>query len=457
MVVPDTTAIRRALAAHDETTDPDGTRTDTTPHGAAWIGARQMSTRDLLRSTPARLLAVGVALLLGTLAAGLLASMMATERKQDIDTFLFTTEPLARSSQDLYASLSVADAAAATAFLSGGVEPAEARDRYTQAIGTASAQLVATSDGLPGDDEGRRLLTAIATELPVYTGLVETARTNNRLGNPVGGAYLAEASSVMQRDILPAAQELHTERAAASVAPQSDFGRPPWFAIGLLIVLLVGLAVTQVVMARRTRRTFNVGLLFTTAAMALLLVWMLVAGVVSATAAHRAIRQGSDPLSTFASARILAQQARTQEILQLVRREEKADHAGRFADDTDQLRGLLRGYSSSIGAEEVARASQSLDAWTASHRTMADQLAVGDWMSAAMTTIESDPTSSATQFDAVDGALSAGADSARTELRDDVSHASKVLSALGPGAVVITVIAAVGVPLGLWPRLREYQ
>lgn len=456
MAVPETTTHRSPEP--DGAVGPDSApRMDMTSHGGAWIGARQMPTRDLLRSTPARLLAVGIALLLGTLAAGLVASTLANERKQDIDTFLFTTEPLARSAQDLYSSLSVADAAAATAFLSGGVEPTDVRDRYTRAIGTAAAELVAASDGLPGDDEGRRLLTTIATELPVYTGLVETARTNNRLGNPVGGAYLAEASSLMQTDILPLAQALHTERAAAALAPQSDFGRPPWPAIGLLVALLAGLAATQIIMARRTRRTLNVGLMFTTAAMAVLLVWLLVAGIVSATSAHRAIRQGSDPLSTFAAARILAQQARTQEILQLVRREDKAQHAQLYADDTAQLRELLAGSSSAIGSDEVARASQALDGWTASHQRMTDQLADGDWMSAAMTTIGTDRDSSATQFDAVDGALSDGGDSARSGLRSDVARASTVLSALGPGAVVITLVAAVGVPVGLWPRLREYQ
>ena len=446
-------------------TKTSGDETAPAPAQASWAaattfgvgGARQIPPRDLLRSTPARLLAVGVALLLGTLAAGLITSVAASDRKQEIDVLLSTTEPLARSAQNLYASLSVADASAATAFLSGGVEPSDDRDRYTQAIGTAAAELVANSDGLPGNQQARQLITDIATKLPVYTGLVETARANNRSGNPVGAAYLAEASSLMQTDLLPRAQALHTERAAAALAPQSKFTRPPWFAIGLLVALLIALVATQVVMARRTRRTLNAGLLFTTAAMAGLLVWMLVAGIISAAAAHSAVRQGSTPLSTFSSARILAQQARTQEILQLVRRDEKDLHAQIFVDDTDQLRGLLDSYSAAAGADDAHRAAAALDGWTASHQRMTDALEAGNWTMAATTTIGSEPDSSATQFDAVDGALSAGADSARAELRNDVARSSRVLSALGPGAVVITIVAAVGIPLGLWPRLREYQ
>ncbi|WP_206615823.1 hypothetical protein [Rhodococcus xishaensis] len=454
MAVPGiNTPEREEVVAPDETI-----REGANPRAArARARVRQMATHELLRSTPARLLAVGIALLLGALAAGLVASAAANDRKQDIDTLLATTGPLVRSSQNLYASLSVADTAAATAFLSGGVEPREERDRYSQAIGTAAAELVAGSDVLSSDDTSRRLLTDIATKLPVYTGLVETARANNRAGNPVGGAYLAEASSLMQGDILPLAEALHTEREAAMLAPQSEFGRPPWAAIGLLIVLLAALVATQVVMARRTRRTLNLGLLFTTAAMATLLVWMLAAGLISATSAHRAFRDGSTPLSTLSSAQILAQQARTQEILQLVRREEHTEHGRLFVDNTDELRNLLRDYSSPIGADDVDRAMQALDEWTESHQRMAGALEVGDWTTAAMTTLSSEPDSTATYFDTVDDALTAGGDRARSEFRDNVARSSTVLSALGPGAVGITVVAAVAIPVGMWPRLREYQ
>ncbi|WP_137724035.1 hypothetical protein [Prescottella subtropica] len=421
------------------------------------VRARQMSTRELLRATPARMLLIGIALLIATLVAGMVASNIANQRKQALDTLLSTTEPLARSAQNLYASLSLADAAAATAFLSDGTESGAARDRYAQALGTASAELVATSDELGGDDEGRRLLTSIATKLPTYTGLVETAHANSRVGNPVGGAYLAEASSLMQAEILPSAQALHAERAAEARAPQAGFGHPPWAAIGALVALIAALVATQVVLARRTRRTLNAGLLFTTVALSALLVWVLGAGIVSATAAHRAVRQGADPLATLSQARILGQQARAQENLQLVRREENAVHAARFRDDTDRLRGLLDDYPHTVGSDEAAAAAQALGTWVASHQRMTDALEVGDVAVATATMVGTGPDSSATHVDTVDGSLATAADRARGELRDDVGYASRVLSALGPGAVTITLIGAVGIPLGLWPRLREYQ
>ncbi|TRC71953.1 hypothetical protein FEA29_00115, partial [Mannheimia haemolytica] len=81
----------------ETTTANEGEATPTTTARRIWSGLatngagtrpRQMTGHDLLRSTPARLLAIGVALLLGTLAVGLIASMAAGGRKQSIDTLL---------------------------------------------------------------------------------------------------------------------------------------------------------------------------------------------------------------------------------------------------------------------------------------------------------------------------------------------------------------------------------
>ena len=68
-----------------------------------------------------------------------LATAAIENRQANLDLLLVETEPLANSAQNLYSALSLADAAAATAFISGGLEPAEVRDRYTQSIGEASA------------------------------------------------------------------------------------------------------------------------------------------------------------------------------------------------------------------------------------------------------------------------------------------------------------------------------
>ncbi len=112
----------------------------------------------------------------------------------------------------LYTTLSVADAAAATAFIAG-TEPRAVRQRYEQAITDASVAVTRASSGLT-DEALVQLLGRLNAQLSVYTGLVETARTNNRAGNPVGSSYLSEASALMQTQILPNAQRLYEETSA---------------------------------------------------------------------------------------------------------------------------------------------------------------------------------------------------------------------------------------------------
>ncbi len=266
-------------------------------------------------------------------------------REATLDSVLAETEPLSFSAQNLYSALSVADAAATTAFISGGLEPPELRDTYAQAIGTASADLVYASGGLAASDvDSRRLLASISTDLSVYSGLVETARANNRTGHPVGAAYLSEASTLMQTSMLPMAQQLHVQQEADVADTQRDYSRPPWLALILILVALVALLVAQIVIARLSRRTFNLGLIVASSCTAILLAWMLVAGLVSSLDTKRALTEGARPIHELTAARILAQQARTEETLKLVRRDSNGDYDAVFEDKSGQLDTLLSNY-----------------------------------------------------------------------------------------------------------------
>lgn len=424
--------------------------------------ARRKELRAFLASTPAKLTALGALLVLLTLISGLVAASAVNSREATLDSVLAETEPLSFSAQNLHSALSVADAAATTAFISGGLEPPELRDTYAQALGTASSDLVYASGGLAaGDVDSRRLLASISTDLSVYSGLVETARANNRTGHPVGAAYLSEASTLMQTSMLPKAQELHARQEADVADIQREYSRPPWTALILVLVALVALLVAQVVLARLSRRTFNLGLVLASSCIAILLVWMLVAGVVSALDTKRALTQGARPLHELTAARILAQQARTEETLKLVRRDSNGDYDAAFEDKSGQLDTLLSGYprdgNRAVGHDEVARAEEAWKAWSSAHDRMNEILARGDFASAATVAIGPGPSDSAAQFDAVDDALTDGVGTARDHLRSNVESAARVLTALGSGALVLTLVAVAGIIIGLWPRLREYQ
>ena len=158
---------------------------------------------------PGRILAIGIVLATLGVASAFATSTTINHRQQALTTVLNHTEPLAFAAGRLYTTLSVADAAAATAFIAGA-EPRAVRQRYEQAITDAAVAVTQASSGLT-DEPMVQLLGRINAQLAVYTGLIEIARTNNRAGNPVGSSYLSEASSLMQSTILPDAQRLYEE------------------------------------------------------------------------------------------------------------------------------------------------------------------------------------------------------------------------------------------------------
>lgn len=425
-------------------------------------GVRREDLRDVLRSTPARLVTFGVILTILLLVSAV-ASATAVDQRQDThDRLLESTEPLAYAAQNLYSALSVADAAAVTGFISGGLEPEEVRDRYLRAVSEASEYLVVAATGLTDADATTvHHLTEIGRLLPVYTGTIETARANNRVGNPVGAAYLGEASHLMQTELLPAAQELHSRGVAAVEATQRAAVRPPWLAIGLLIVTVAALGATHIVVSRISHRALNPGLLVAIGATGLALCWLLFAGLASSSATEQAIEHGAEPLATLTQGRIVAQQSRTAETLLLARRDTSGVYDTTFGENMTLLGDILDRYAGSAepvaGRDTVEVARAAREAWLNSHRRTVDALGRGDYAAATVLAVGPGPGESTTQFAALDTALRDSIVATRTELRDNEFRASRTLLGLAPATLVLLGVALLGVWLGLRPRLKEYR
>src|SRR6185436_4832887 len=97
-----------------------------------------------------------------------------------IENLIEHREPLAAAAQQVYRSLSDADATAASAFLAGGIEPDALRQRYQRDIAQAGAALAKASSDVGGVPEAQDQVQQLNQQLPVYAALVETARANNR-------------------------------------------------------------------------------------------------------------------------------------------------------------------------------------------------------------------------------------------------------------------------------------
>jgi hypothetical protein len=288
----------------------------------------------------------------------------------------------------------------------------------------------------------------ISAQLAAYTALVESARANNRQGNVIGSAYLREASSLMQTSLLPAAQDVYKANLATVEQDQGAIGSLPIVSLTLLVLALVALGVASVVMYRRTNRQFNVGLVVAAATVILVIGWVVVATQLASAEVARAQTEGTARFEQLAKARILAQQARTVETLELITRGDISASEKTFQGQLDELGTLLDAAP--------AAAKGALRQWTASHAKQAEAYQAGDYPVAVAQAIGPDPAASAAQFAAVESNLRDGIERTRETLRDQVAAAGAWLAWSPTGTLVLMVVAASAAVVGLWPRLKEF-
>jgi hypothetical protein len=430
-------------------TEPLASRSPTTPTHQRWW---------FLWTTPGRILTIGVVLSTLVIASAFATSTTINNRQEALTTVLNHTEPLSFAAGQLYTTLSVADAAAATAFISG-TEPRAVRQRYEQAITDASVAVTRASSGLT-DEPLVQLLGRLNAQLSVYTGLVETARTNNRAGNPVGSSYLSEASALMQTLILPNAQRLYEETSRRVDTETTASTRIPGPVIlVVLATLLFGLFANRW-LGRRTRRRINIGFVAGGMAVLIMLIWVGTALVISTVDSRSAKSTAAESLKTVTTLAITAQQARADETLSLIRRGDGSVRKQSYYTRIDMMEQELSEYldrDDAIDKTDLADAEQLLKRWRAADDRINAYIGVGNYTAATQVALGTGEDDSTPAFDKLDAALAKGIEESRTQLRSDIQNAYRVLSGATVGAAVLSVIAAVAVALGLWPRLSEYR
>lgn len=411
-----------------------------------------------ISTTPGRILTIGIVLAALGVSSAFATSTTINHRQQVLTTVLNHTEPLAFAAGRLYTTLSVADAAAATAFIAQA-EPRPVRLRYEQAITDAAVAVTRASSGLT-DEPMVQLLGKINAELAVYTGLIEIARTNNREGNPVGSSYLSEASGLMQSTILPDAAQLYqatSERVDDETTASTQVPLP-------VILLVLGTALFGAFshrwLARRTRRRINPGLVVGALAILVMVVWVGIALAISTTASRSAKITAAESLKTVTNVAITAQQARADETLSLIRRGDQDVRKQSFYQRIDFMHRQLDQYmarSDAVDKPDLQGADQLLLRWRQANDRINAYISVGNYRSATQVALGSGEDDSTPAFDKLDDELRKAMDQCRTHLRNDVLSARSGLSGAQVGGVVLSLGAAIAVALGLWPRLKEYR
>ena len=439
-------------------TEPLGSRSPAEPAHPRWW---------FISTTPGRILTIGIVLAALGVSSAFATATTINQRQNVLSTVLNHTEPLSFAAGRLYTTLSVADAAAATAFIAQA-EPRAVRMRYEQAITDATSAVTRASSGLtdemicppPQSLSCLQLLGRINAELAVYTGLIEIARTNNREGNPVGSSYLSEASGLMQSKILPDAQQLYeqtSQRVDSETTASTHFPAPVILVVATTVVFGM---FSHRWLARHTRRRINPGLVVGALGILVMVVWVGTALTISTTASRSAKDTAAESLRTVTNVAIIAQQARADETLSLIRRGDEEIRKQSFYQRIDSMHQQIDAYmarSDAVDKPDLLGADQLLIRWQQANDRINAYISVGNYRAATQVALGKGEDDSTPAFDRLDEALGKAMEQSRTHLRNDVLSARNGLSGAQVGGVVLSLGAALAVALGLWPRLKEYR
>jgi hypothetical protein len=432
--------------------------------------------RAAAATEPGRLRIIGALLALLVLAFGAVTAWQIADRSAAADDVVNRSEPLSGQAADIYRSLADADTTAAGGFLAGGQEPRAVRQRYLDDISSAAGNIADAAAKTSGSDGAHAQIELLNRQLPVYTGLIETARANNRQGLPLGGAYLRFANELMSGTILPAAKKLWDFE---TVRLHEDYGRAkalPWAAWALGVVALGGLVWAQRRSYQHTNRVFNQGLLAGSAATAAVLLWLVVGHSVARVQLDASYSRGAESLQLLDEARIESLQSRGDENLTLVARGAGEDYndqfrtsiqslAGRDADGrTGLLARALALADDAEGRDSIRTAMKDAQAWWVLNGKARASDDSGDYQDAVAQTIGGELKSgeqakeyTGTCFDGVDTALGKSAAHEQQGFLRAANDGRGALAGLGTGAALLAVLGAAGAVLGIGRRLSEYR
>jgi hypothetical protein len=430
------------------------TTTVHTPISVDWIRQR----RDWAGTTPGWLRTATMGLAALAIVTGVLASLTVLTRSHAVNAVRSTAEPLVVDAATAVVKLSDANTTMAEGFLSGSVIPQRAVSTFGNDLAQAATSLTAAAQRAGTDLAVTRYLQTLQTDLPVYSGLIATAEADNRQGQPVGAAYLAEANHLMNAGLLPAALSLYTaEQARLSHEDHRATTAVPEIVVLILLAVLLGILVyLQVGLARRFHRLLNAGCLVASLAVVTLLVWLAVALAGEGSAVSRAEKQGTNPLGVITQARILASQARADDELTLVTRDVDPSYQKDYGAVAARVSALLDPSQARWTVAEADARLAAFNAWLTYgklHQVVRNLDRSGQLLAAVM----ADQRYASPEALTTDTKLADGVDAAVSSFDPAASRAQSDLDGLIWVSLILMGLVVIGVLAGTRPRLREYR
>lgn len=414
-------------------------------------------------TTPGQIVAMMLVLTIMLLAAGFSMSQSMSQRNRALETVLDAAEPMSASAHLLSTSLLQADTVAAGGFVQAGPLTREDVAVYVASIDqavTAAADIHAgaVEADTPLSRRIAQLVTEVVRDLPVYTGLNERAKVNQRMGNPVGVAYMSEASGIMRERMLVAAEEINELTRKVVADEMRRLSQPQWVPLSGLLAALVLLLAAQWWLWRIFRRRLNRGFLAATLAVVVAIAWVGVSNYQSWRSGSVEYASAAQPWEELTAARIDALETRTDETFALLRRQSVAQSAQGFDDMYGGVRAALQTAESYGGAdEEVARAREHLDGWAAEHRELTTALNSGSYDQAArlLDTRDAGPQD-ASPYRQLDEDLSELITASREATRAYIDDSLDATRAVSAAVALLSVVAVACIWVGIRRRLGEY-
>jgi len=379
-----------------------------------------------------------------------------------------TSEPLSLAAQQMYQSLSDADVTATTAILAGPPETLSASLRFNADISNAAADLAHLRGGTAGSAQLTADLTAVSTALPVYAKYAQEALSWSSDGRPLtAGSYMEDASNVMHLTLLPAANAIYAQQSAALTAASAQATGLPWIVVTVLLAVGIGftLLVAQRWLRRRTHRIVNYGLLLASAAILITTIWLVVGFVSARSDFTKGLGHGSTPAEELAQSVIAAQQARGDQVLNLISRTGSTSFSADFAAETAKIGPrpgslLTTAQASSpagIGAAEATAASRAATAWYSVSAQVFQLDDAHQYAAETARVIGTGQGSSQSGFTALVGHLRRAINADQAVFKSNAAAGSGAFGGLEAGVIIAALLIAAGSAWGLSRRLAEYQ
>ncbi|EWT04168.1 hypothetical protein N864_15450 [Intrasporangium chromatireducens Q5-1] len=397
---------------------------------------------SLVHGTPGRMRLLGVVAVVAALLLGAVCAQALIGSRAAADRAATNIAQVVRA-QSLQVDLLRADALATNAFLVGGLEPSDQRAAYDQAMTTVAKGIAEAAAAQPADGDA---LAALSVQVQTYATLVEQARSNNRLGLPVGATYLTQASAGLRSDAIPIIDSIVRANEGRATAEFDRADSTALLLVGVVaVIVLIGVAVW---LARRTHRYVNAPL---AVAIVLLVIGLVVAlstiGTVGATAADVRANQYQDTVQ-LARVSTAANDARANESLTLIRRGSGSDNEKAWKADATTVEKALAAYSTPL--------LQEWQRYADGHREIRSLDDHGNWDKAVSLATSTQAQAPGTLFAQFDKDVTAQRDAASQGAVARIDGLGGAAPAYAVGIGLLSLIACWLIIRGIGKRIEEY-